>query len=251
MKEIKILKTKVNALTLSELHDKIKGLIVNEQKATIDYLNIYSANIAYEEEWFANFLNSCSIVLCDGKGIQMGAYFLGKEIPSQIAYNRWLWDFFRFCQTEHYSIFLLGSKPGVFQKAIEKINENGYKLILDGYHGYFNKSNHENDKVIDIINEFCPDILLVGFGMPIQEKWIIENRERLNAKVVILGGAFLEWISGSVKLPPKFVTKFGLEWLYRLVLEPRRLAHRYLVGIPLFFIRIFFYRFLKNRSNFP
>ncbi|WP_026994624.1 WecB/TagA/CpsF family glycosyltransferase [Flectobacillus major] len=246
MRTIQILKAKVNLLTVDELHREIKRLIETKQKAVVDYLNIYSANIAYEEEWFAKFLNSCSIVLCDGKGVQMGAYFLGQEIPPQIAYNRWLWEFFSFCQTEHYSIFLLGAKPGVVEKSIEVIEEKGYKLSIDGYHGYFNKTNEENEEVVKIINTFCPDILLVGFGMPIQEKWVIENREKLNAKVIILGGAFLDWISGSVKLPPRFVTKFGLEWLYRLILEPRRLAHRYLIGIPQFFMRIFWCRLFGN-----
>ncbi|MET3127340.1 N-acetylglucosaminyldiphosphoundecaprenol N-acetyl-beta-D-mannosaminyltransferase [Arcicella rosea] len=242
MKSIQILKAKVNILSVEELHEEIKGLIRSNKQSVIDYLNIYSANIAYEEEWFANFLNTCSIVLCDGKGIQLGAYFLGQEIPPQIAYNRWLWEFFSFCQSESYSIFLLGAKPGIFSKSIDVIHSKGYQLSIDGYHGYFNRSNEENDEVIKIINKFSPDILLVGFGMPLQEKWVIENRDKLNAKVIILGGAFLDWISGSVKLPPKIVTKLGFEWLYRLFLEPRRLAHRYLVGIPLFFYRVFFNR---------
>ncbi|GAB2642874.1 WecB/TagA/CpsF family glycosyltransferase [Emticicia sediminis] len=239
MKTIQILKSRVDLLTVDELHQEIKRLIQSKQKAVIDYLNIHSANIAYKEEWFAKFLNSCSIVLCDGKGIQLGAYFLGQEIPTQIPYNRWLWKFFPFCQTESFSIFLLGAKPGVVEKSIEVIMEKGLQLSIDGFHGYFNKANFENEEVINKINAFCPDILIVGFGMPFQEKWVIDNREKLNAKVIILGGAFLDWISGSVKIPPHFVTKLGLEWLYRLILEPKRLAHRYLIGIPLFYIRIF------------
>ena len=247
MKSIQVLKAKVNLLSIEDLHSEIKRLVRTNKQSVIDYLNIYSANIAYDEKWFADFLNSCSIVLCDGKGIQLGAYLLGQEVPIQIAYNRWLWEFFSFCQIENFSIFLLGSKPEVLSKSIEVIKSKGYQFSIDGYNGYFNKSSEENDEVIAMINTFNPDILLVGFGMPIQEKWIIENKDKINAKVIILGGAFLDWISGSVKLPPSFVTKFGLEWLYRLILEPRRLANRYLIGIPLFFFRVLITSFREKR----
>ena len=244
MKSIRILQTKVNLLTIDQLHNKLTEFIKSDKKAIVDYLNIYSANLAVENKWFADFLNLCDIVLCDGKGIQLSAFLLKQKVPQQIPYNRWLWEFFSFCEEKQYSIFFLGSKPGVVDKTIENIKNKGYNIVMNGHHGYFKKEGDENVKVIETINKLKPDFLIVGFGMPLQEKWLIENHELINAKVTILGGAYLDWISGDVKVPPQIVSKIGIEWFYRLVLEPQRLAGRYLVGIPQFFFRI-----MKQKIN--
>lgn len=238
MMEKKILKNRVDNFTIDQLHTILNSFIENEKKAIVDYLNIYSANISYETPWFLDFLNSCDIVLCDGKGIQLAARLLGQEVPIQVPYNRWLWDFFSFCSVSNYSIFFLGSKPGIYSQAISRIEERGIRVRMGGYHGYFNKDNQENTDVLALISEFKPDFLLVGFGMPTQEQWVSDNLSYIDAKVIILGGAYLDWISGNVAMTPKFISKIGMEWLYRLILEPRRLAHRYLVGIPRFFFRV-------------
>lgn len=238
MDKIEILGTNVDLLSIQSLHDRLKQLIDTGKKGTVDYLNIYSANLAFENKWFSLFLNSCDIILCDGKGIQFAALISGKKVPMQIAYNRWLWDFFKFCEKEHYSIFFLGSKPEIVQQALDQISEKGYKIRMSGHHGYFDKSHDGSKEVLDQIDKFAPDFLLVGFGMPLQEKWVSENLERINSKVTILGGAYLDWISGSVAQTPKIVSNFGLEWAYRLILEPQRLYKRYIFGIPKFFVRL-------------
>ena len=245
MDKVQILKNTVNDVSIQQLHNRLTHFIETDRKAIVDYLNIYSANISYKEEWFRNFLNSCDVILCDGKGIQLGAHLLGERVPVQIPYNRWLWDFFSYCEENNYSIFFMGSAPGVYERAMEQITEKGYNIKMAGYHGYFNKENKENDDAIALVNDFKPDFLLVGFGMPIQEKWVMKNQDKVDAKVIILGGAYLDWISGDVKTPPTFVSKWGMEWLYRLSLEPRRLAHRYLVGIPQFFYRIIVHKSMR------
>ena len=118
------------------------------------------------------------------------------------------------------------------------------KLKAQTHHGYFNKTNEENEIIIKKINNFYTDILIVGFGMPIQEKWILKNMSKLNAKVYLNGGAFLDWISGLNKQAPYWVTHLGFEWLYRLIKEPNRLFKRYIVGNPLFI-----YRVIKERLS--
>lgn len=238
MEYIKILNSKVHLVSIQSLHDQLKLFIQTNRKATVDYLNIYSANLAFENPWFDEFINSCDIVVCDGKGIQLAAKLLGRPIPEQIAYNRWLWEFFSFCEEEGFSVFFLGSKPDIVTQAMAKIREKGLKLRMAGHHGYFDKTPEGSKPILDQIDRFKPDFLLVGFGMPIQEKWVLENRHRLSSNVTILGGAYLDWISGSVATTPRIISRFGLEWAYRLLLEPRRMYRRYLIGIPQFFFRI-------------
>lgn len=240
MERIKLLKNFVDDLSIEELHQKFTDALDNNSKLKVDYLNIYSANLSYELVWFSEFMNSCDIILCDGKGIQLACSLLGKRVPYQIAFNRWLWQFFQFCEKKKYSVYLLGSHQNVVDSALSKIKEKGISIRVQGSHGYFNKEGFENEEVIKKINGFAPDFLLIGFGMPLQEDWVQKNHKNLSVPIVINGGAYLEWISESVKLPPRLVSRFGFEWLYRLLLEPRRLAHRYLVGIPKFFFRILF-----------
>jgi UDP-N-acetyl-D-mannosaminuronic acid transferase (WecB/TagA/CpsF family) len=106
------------------------------------------------------------------------------------------------------------------------------------YAGYFQKNGSENDAVIEDINAKAPDILYLGFGSPAQEKWIADNMCRVNARVFLPLGAGLDYYTGSKRRGPRWLTHHGAEWICRLILEPKRLWRRYLLGNPLFFLRI-------------
>ena len=120
-----------------------------------------------------------------------------------------------------------------------------YFQVIGTHHGYFNKTpgHPQNEAVIKSINAAKPDILLIGFGMPIQEKWIMENYDRLDVKVFMPVGAAFDYVSGNVRRAPRWMTDHGLEWLGRLIIEPRRLWKRYIIGIPLFFYRVLLQKF--------
>jgi len=92
--------------------------------------------------------------------------------------------------------------------------------------------------VIEKINNFKTDILIVGFGMPMQEKWILDNMNQLTANIFLNGGAYLDWISGINKQSPSWITNLGFEWFYRLIKEPKRLFKRYVIGNPMFIYRV-------------
>jgi len=235
---INILNTRVDLVSVNQLHSKINSYISNEEKVTIGNLNIHAANIAYSNPWYANFLDDCPIVFCDGKGIQLAAAILGKNIPPQITYHTWMWKLLSYSNERGFSLFLLGSKDDVVNAAISKIKLKYPRLKIMGHHGFFNKVNEENTEVVNLINKFNPDIIIVGFGMPSQEKWIDVNKHKLNANVFLNGGAYLEWLSGFQKQAPMWMTKIGLEWLFRLIKEPMRLFNRYVIGNPLFIYRI-------------
>src|SRR5690606_9053131 len=108
------------------------------------------------------------------------------------------------------------------------------------HHGFFDKApgGPESLAVIGGINATRPDIVIVGFGMPAQERWVHDHRSALDAPVVLTGGAVFDYVSGRLRRAPAWMTGHGLEWLGRLVIEPRRLMRRYVVGNPLFLARV-------------
>ena len=108
--------------------------------------------------------------------------------------------------------------------------------IAGAQHGYFDKSpdSVENEAVLQAINATRPDILLVGLGMPLQERWLMENWDRIEAKVALPVGALFDYLAGEFPRAPRWMTDHGLEWLGRLIIEPRRLWRRYLLGNPRF-----------------
>ena len=146
------------------------------------------------------------------------------------------------------SIYFLGSKPGVALEAKTKLQQIIPSLNIVGVgHGYFDEENEQ--EVVDEINNCRPDILVVGMGTPKQEAWIYYNRKRLNVPLCWSVGGLFDLISGRIKRAPIWMRKYHLEWLNRLLQEPRRFWKRYLLGNPLFFIRILKVSLLSKIKN--
>lgn len=239
MKQVKILGIKVSALTLLDLHQQIARIIENGTKGLVLSGNIYSFNLAYQNKWLKDFFNQADIVRCDGAGIILGAKILGYHIPERITWADWFWKLAEFSEQRGYSMFFLGAEEGVAAKAAENLKARFPNLKIVGvHHGYFNKEGPENEKVIRRINSVQPNLLIVGFGMPLQERWLRRNYEIINANIFLTGGACFNYISGKVRRGPRWMIDNGLEWLARLIIEPKRLWRRNL-GSSLFFIRIF------------
>ena len=143
------------------------------------------------------------------------------------------------------SVFLLGAKSGVADSAAERMRAKYPRLNICGvHHGYFEKYGEENDAVIDAINKSGAQILFVCFGAPLQEKWICENKDRLDSVKLHmgLGGALDVW-SGEIKRAPRFFQRAGLEWLWRILKEPRRIG--FVFQIPCFLYKVVRHKYLK------
>jgi N-acetylglucosaminyldiphosphoundecaprenol N-acetyl-beta-D-mannosaminyltransferase len=239
---LNILGVRVDDLSKNALIDNILTAAAQKRKVLITYVNVHAVNLTFDDDWFRNFLNSSDVVFCDGFGVKLAASILSGKRIERFTPPDWLPELAGRASEQGFSFFLLGSRPGIAGKAAEKLAESAHDFRLAGVnHGYFGKDreNRENQELISRINQAKPDILLVGFGMPIQEKWIEENRQDLNVSVVMTVGAAFDYLAGEVRRVPQWATGNGLEWLGRLLVEPRRLWRRYIIGNPVFFWRIY------------
>lgn len=219
----------------------VQQFVTARQKALVLSGNIYAFNLAYETDWLRAFFNRADIVRIDGAGVRLGARLIGHPTPTRMTWADFAWDLAALCEQNDFTLFFLGAKPGVAAKAAQQLQTRHPRLRFVGIRdGYFNKEkgSTENTAVIQQINAAHPDILLVGFGMPLQEQWLSQNWDDLDAIVTLTGGAVFDYVSGELQRAPKWMTDNGLEWLGRLLIEPRRLWKRYVVGNPLFLWRV-------------
>jgi N-acetylglucosaminyldiphosphoundecaprenol N-acetyl-beta-D-mannosaminyltransferase len=202
-------------------------------KARVVYVNISAVNLAQDLAWFRDFINRSDIAYCDGFGVKWGARLLGLQTPYRFTPPDWIALLAEECARQHFSLYLLGAQPSVAEKVAVTLKKQFTDLTIAGtHHGYFDKTPGagENKAVLEAINAAKPDILLVGFGMPIQERWLMENWDRLEVNVALPVGALFDYLAGEIPRAPHWMTDHGLEWLGRLIVEPRRLWRRYLIG---------------------
>jgi len=246
---VRVLGIEIDPLTIPELNERIGRIIDQGQKGLVLNVNANAMNIACEEPWFHAFLRQAHLMYCDGAGVQLAARLLGGHIPQRICLTDWQWSLVEYCSQRGYTLYLLGSVPGVARAAAQRFHERfPTTQILGTRDGYFHQSGPENEAVIGDINRLRPNILIVGMGMPLQEQWLEQNWKKLDVNILISGGACLDYASGRVRRCPTWMRENGLEWLFRLALEPRRMFRRYVIGNPLFLLRALKY----GRSyNFP
>jgi N-acetylglucosaminyldiphosphoundecaprenol N-acetyl-beta-D-mannosaminyltransferase len=203
-------------------------------------VNVHALNIAFSTSWFRNYLNESFVTFCDGVGIKLAARLTGQHLVHRFTPPDFMDQICQDAAVHGWKIFFLGAKPGVAQRAADRMLAASPGLQIRTHHGYFDKEREgpDNLQVVDEINQFRPQILVLGFGMPVQEKWILENIASLQVNIAFPAGALFDYLSGEVQRAPRWMTDNGLEWLGRLMIEPGRLWRRYLVGNPLFLWRI-------------
>jgi N-acetylglucosaminyldiphosphoundecaprenol N-acetyl-beta-D-mannosaminyltransferase len=237
MDRVNFLGVQVCRLSAGSLIDFVTRTVNAGGKARAVYVNVHAINLAQDLPWLSVFFNHSEVVYCDGFGVKWGARFLGLSIPERLSPPDWINLLVAECARQHFTLYLLGAHPGTAEKVAEILKQQFPDLIIAGsQHGYFDKSTDspENAAVLHAINETNPDVLLVGLGMPLQERWLMENWDVINARVVLPVGAMFDYLAGAFPRAPHWMTDHGLEWLGRFIVEPRRLWRRYLLGNPRF-----------------
>ncbi len=218
--------------SISQYLDLIKTSVESQQAITVYYHNLHSL-YAY---FTTPKLRACydrAMALVDGMPViwllGLGRHTVSRE--QRVTYVDFIWPMLEQARDNNWRVYHLGQSSDIQQQAIAIIREKVPGIIIDGHDGYFNQeANHaESLAVIDGINAFSTDLLLVGFGAPRQEYWVDAHRDKIKAPALFTCGACMEYVAGAVKTPPRWMGRTGLEWSYRLFENPRRFAFRYLV----------------------
>lgn len=253
LSSIYLLNRRIDLVSENTILEAICNICLQKTKIVVSHYNIHAFNLSTSLPQFLEFQQNSDIVLCDGMGIIKGLNFLGINIPFKykVSLTSLIPKLLQECDQRHLSVFLLGSTPDNLEKALS-IQKNKHPYIrFASHHGYFDHNNPVvNQTVIKQINQFKPDILIVGMGMPQQELWIQKNYEDLESLVTIPCGAIIDRLAGLVPTSPAWISNVGLEWLHRLIREPKRLAARYLLGNPLFFLNLLWAKYNNNSLCF-
>ena len=236
-----VLGVAIDAVSVADLHAAIARAIAEERRVTILHVNAHCLNLAWTRPWLRQYLNDAELVVCDGKGVQYAARWLGTRLPERITYADWMWQLAAWAAARGFSFYFLGGQPGIARKAAGVLQSRWPALKVAGcHHGYFDQTpgSADNQRIVTAVNRADPDILVTAFGMPLQEQWLARHRARVRARVALAGGAAFDYLSGELARGPRFLTQHGWEWLARLCIEPRRLWRRYLLGNPLFAFRV-------------
>ena len=235
--KVNILGVQISSISNDDLLAAFTSNILHKQKKQVCITPVNSVLAAVKSEQVKTIYNNADYVLCDGMPLKWASSFLNTPIKERITGLDLLPNLVELCSENDFSIFLLGASPGVGDKLKDIIlNQYPQAKIVGVYVPPFMTTftADENNNMISAVNAASPDVLLVSLTAPKQDIWIANNKDALNATLLVgIGGAF-EVMAGLAKRAPKWVQKAGLEWLYRFIQEPKRLFRRYFIEAPLF-----------------
>jgi N-acetylglucosaminyldiphosphoundecaprenol N-acetyl-beta-D-mannosaminyltransferase len=196
-------------------------------------VNSHLIGLARRDPAYAALLAKTTLNYADGMSVVLAARALGYRIPERVPLTYVIQDLAANWAEHSFSVYFLGGKPGVAERAAAKLAASYPGFVVAGtQHGYFAKE--ETGEVLRRIAVSRAQILLVAFGNPAQEQWVVEHLDQINAGAILTCGGAFDWVSGERRPAPRWLGRYGLEWLYRMLQEPRRLGRRYLVGLPKF-----------------
>lgn len=232
MKE-SVLGINVNTENYEELLPMIFDRIETKEKSLIVAINPEKIIKAKNDPALKKLLNEAEFQIPDGIGVILASKIQKGQITSRVTGVDMMMRLCEEAEKRQKPIFLYGGKPGIADKAAEKLKELYPSIIISGTQDGYEK---DNEKVIAKINEAKPDLLFVAMGSPKQENWINANREQLHPTIYQGVGGSFDVLAGNVKRAPEAFQKIGMEWFYRLMKEPKRIKRQ--IALPLFLLEV-------------
>ncbi|MBO9410772.1 WecB/TagA/CpsF family glycosyltransferase [Ruegeria sp. R8_2] len=209
--------------------EQVISKLLDGTHQTVFFLNAHCANIRARNHTYRAALARADMILPDGIGVEVAAKLQGVQFAENLNGTDFVPKLLKRAARLGQSVYLLGGRPGTAQAAAARLQHTTPNLVVagtrDGYEGA-----SRVDEAIDDINQSGADILLVAMGVPLQELWIMQNRHRLNPRITLGVGALFDFLAGNVRRAPRIVRRARMEWAWRLAMEPRRMARRYLLG---------------------
>lgn len=211
----------------------------------IAYANAHTLNLASSEPSYRELLRDASIVLNDGAGIAIAARVNGDRFPANLNGSDLNPLILGLAGKNGWPVFLLGAKPGVADRAGAAMKERYPALQIAGTRdGYWPQG--ADDQVVAEIRSSGAELVMAALGNPLQERWLAEHLATTGARLGVGVGAFFDFAAGEVPRAPAWMNRMGIEWVFRLLQEPKRLWRRYIVGNPLFLARVLRARFSRS-----
>lgn len=233
MSKVRLLNVEIDNITQDELLSQLKkGVVITP--------NVDQVVKMQSDRQFYDIVRKTEWVICDSKILYLFAKLLRTPLPEAIPGSSFFSTFYEYHRKdENCKIFLLGAMDGVAQKAMEIINQKmGRQIVVGAYspsYG-FEKKQEENERIYQMINDSCANVVLVGVGCPKQEKWIDAHKAEMPGVDIWMAlGATIDFEAGNIKRAPVIWRKLYLEWFYRFLQEPKRLFRRYFIDDMKFF----------------
>lgn len=221
---------RLNVLSRTEALQICRQFLSDNTCRTLCFLNAHCFNLAQTDPAYAQAINEADLLLNDGIGVKLVSLFAGVPLQDNLNGTDLIPDILRDAETDDVSVFLLGGRDGVAAAAAEALATDMPGLrIVGARSGYFNAE--EEPQVVDAINHSGAQLVVLGMGVPRQELWAARHaRELAHARLIVSGGAILDFMSGVVPRAPLWMRRLRMEWLFRLGLEPGRMWRRYILG---------------------
>jgi N-acetylglucosaminyldiphosphoundecaprenol N-acetyl-beta-D-mannosaminyltransferase len=233
LKRFDLLGSPIDIMDVDDLDTVVESAIASGQKKIIGNHNIHSLFLYQRNPQMRAYYDAAHNIHVDGMGVVLLAKLanIPLERKHRITYLDYFAHLLPMAAQRGWRIFYLGTKPEIVARGVSRLRERFKGLQIEYAHGYFDHraGSEDGKRILQTIANYRPHILLVGIGMPKQEQWVYEHRDEIKANAIFNAGGYMDYIGGAVPTPPRWIGRMGLEWLYRLLSEPRRLFTRYLV----------------------
>ncbi len=224
----------IDDVTFAQALDRVESLVRAGNGGTVHTPNVDHVVLAERNERFRAAYQSASLSLVDGAPVLWASHLLGTPLPEKVSGSDLLEPLMARAAERGFRVYFLGGDPGVAEMASGKLRAKLPALDIVGIDDSRVDVDRVDPKIIQRIQQARPDLLLIALGAPKQDIFAYEYREVLKPAVCIGVGASFDFVAGVRKRAPRWVSRVGLEWLYRMAQEPRRLAVRYLLRDPQF-----------------
>lgn len=233
--KVNVLGVKFNNTTMLEMIENIKSFFENKTESNLFIVTANPEIVVYATEHpsYMDLINSSDYVVADGTGVVKASKRLNQPLRRRVPGIELLEECLKIAHANHQRVYLLGSKNEIIEAAERKLHLKYSNVTFAYHHGYINL---EDETVVKRITSFNPDYIFVGMGFPKQEEWIHKHNSKFNQTVMMGVGGSFEVLSGAKKRAPKLFQKLNIEWVYRLLIDWKRIGR--MMSIPKFMIKV-------------
>lgn len=255
LESVDVLGVRVSMADVPLLCRLMTEAVERRERLAVTFANPNYVMAARREPRLRELMNGFDLTLADGWGVVLATRIFGKPVPGRMANDDLTDEFFGLPARHGWRVFLFGNAPGVAEEAAANLRAWYPELDIAGtLHGHWADETGRIPpevaaRLIDTINAAKPDVLHVGLGTPLQQIFVSEHRDRLEAPVIVTCGAYFEHIAERRQYYPAWVLKLRLGWLYRLYRDPRAMWRRYTIELGAYVLHVFAHRLRHGKQR--